>query len=210
MKTLDLKKELKHLYQPSAKMPSLADVPAMRYLAIDGKSAPGDEAFQEGMQALYALAYSVRFAAKKQLELDYPVMPVEGLYRWPENTREPEMAGWDPERGPGELRWTLRIMLPDEVPESFVEKVRAETAQKGKGGPRLADVELRPDDAMEAVQMLHVGPYATEPETVAKMRAFAEERGYRLIGVHHEIYLGDPRRSAPEKLKTALRIAVAR
>jgi len=206
VKTLDLRKELKHLYQPSAKKPSMVQVPAMRYLAVDGVSAPGDEEFRAGMEALYSLAYTVRFAAKKELDLEYPVMASEGLYRWVDDDSHFEAGAWDPDEGPGPLRWTLRIMITGEVPVEFIEEKRAELA--GKGGPRLADVELRSDAPYTAVQMLHIGPYATEPETLEKMEAFAKDEGYRPSSAHHEIYLGDPNRSAPEKLKTTLRLAV--
>lgn len=208
MKKLDLRKELRFLYQPSAKRPAIVEVPPMRYLTLDGVSIPGDERFQAAMQALFTLAYSVRFGAKKELELDYPVMASEGLYHWLDDTAPLEPGSWDPEEGPGELRWTLRIMIPDEVPEDFIERVRADAIGRGKGGPRLPEVEVRTDAGGKAVQMMHIGPYAAEPVTIEKMTSFTEAAGYEITGVHHEIYVGDPSRSAPEKLKTTLRLGV--
>jgi hypothetical protein len=200
--TLDLRKDLKHLYKPSAKQPVLVDVPPMRFLAIDGAGPPGGDAFQAVMQALFTVAYSVRFAAKKRLDLVYPVMAPEGLY-W-------DVGGGPLEPGgpPENMAWTLQIMLPDEVPQEFVEEVRGEAAAKGKGGPSLGDVKVRVFDEGRCVQIMHIGPYDAEAATIERLAAFAAQEGYRLTGKHHEIYMGDPRRSAPEKLKTTLRFGV--
>jgi hypothetical protein len=204
MLTLDLRTEFKHLYRPSAKTPALVDVPPMTVMAVDGEGMPGEERFQEAMQALFTLAYTTRFASKKELDIDYPVMPPEGLY-------------WDASGGPltadappSAWAWTLQIMIPAEVPAEFIEKCRTEAASKGKGGPLLGAVEVRRFDEGTCVQLMHVGPYDTEPATIARMVEFAAANGYEITGDHHEIYIGDPNRSAPEKLKTTLRLGVTR
>ncbi len=200
---LDLKKRLAYLYKPSAKIPKLVDVPTMRFLMIDGVNDIGGPEFTESMQALFSLAYPVKFAASKKLDLSYPVMPAEGLY-------------WDAEEGPvallsevKHLAWRLMIMLPDAVPGEFVDEVRAKVAAK-KDLRRLADVRVQSFTEGPSVQLLHIGPYAEETPNVHRLETFAAEKGFEFAGPHHEIYLGDPNRSAPEKLKTGLRYAVRR
>lgn len=202
--TLDLRKDLKHLYVPSAKKPALVEVPSMRFFAIDGVGQPDGERFQTAMQALFTMAYSVRFAAKKRLDLDYPVMAPEGLY-W--NVDGGPLAADD---GPDEMAWTLQLMVPDQVPADFVEELRAEATAKGKGGPLLGEVQIRAFAEGRCVQIMHVGPYDAEAATIERLIAFAIEQGYEITGRHHEIYIGDPRSSAPEKLKTALRYGVTK
>jgi len=201
---LDLRKDLKYLYVPSAKKASLVEVPTMRFLAIDGAGQPGGESFQAAMQALFTMAYSVRFAAKKRLDLDYPVMASEGLY-W--NVDGGPLTAED---GPEKMAWTLQIMLLDQVPPDFVEEVRAEAAARGKGGPLLGEVQIRVFAEGTSVQIMHIGPYSAEPATTERLIAFAAEQGYEITGRHHEIYIGDPNRTSPEKLKTGLRYGVTK
>lgn len=198
---LDLKKRYAHLYKPSSREPVLVDAPPLRFLMIDGTGAPGGPGFREAMGALYGLAYPVKFAAKKELELSYPVMASEGLY-------------WDaaagplvPPESPEDTAWRLMIMLPDEVSAEFVQAVRDAVARK-KSVPRLDDVYVRTFSEGMAVQIMHVGPYSDEPATVQRLHAFAAEKGLEIAGAHHEIYLGDPNKSAPDKLKTVIRYAV--
>jgi hypothetical protein len=128
-------------------------------------------------------------------------MPSEGLY-------------WDADKGPlvpltqaKHMAWRLMIVLPDEVPAEFVEEVRADVAAK-KNPPRLADVRVESFTEGPSVQVLHIGPYAAETPTIERLLAFAAKNGLEFAGAHHEIYLGDPNRSAPEKLKTGLRYPV--
>jgi len=200
---IDLKKQFAALYKPSAKVPSIVEVPPFRFLMIDGIGDVGGETFQPAVQGMYALAYSTKFEAKKRLGLTYPVMPLEGLYWDPEGARDftPDQAA--------SLCWRLLLLLPEEVPAEFVEEVRAKVAAK-KDLPRLADVRVQTFSEGTSVQIMHVGPYAEEPPTIERLLGFAEDRGYVVTGKHHEIYLGDPRRSAPEKLKTVLRYGVQR
>lgn len=205
MPLLDLRKQHSALYKPGSKMPSVIDVPSLRFLMVDGMGPIGEsaEGFQEALGALFALSWATKFAAKKALDLAYPVMPLEGLY-------------WDAEEGPladvpleapERLAWRLMILLPSEVPGELVEDTAARVAAK-KDPPRLGDVRVQTFTEGPSVQMMHLGPYSAETPTLASLRRFAQERGLEFSGAHHEIYLGDPRRAAPEKLKTVLRYPV--
>jgi hypothetical protein len=204
MPLLDLKKQFAAVYKPSAKVPSLVDVPPLRFLMLDGTGDISGPTYQDAVKTLYGLAYPVKFEAKKRLDLTYAVMPLQGLY-------------WDPERPDARslptdvhsLAWRLMIMLPDPVPAEFVDEVREKVASK-KSLARLDEVRVQTFSEGTSVQMLHVGPYADEKPTIDKMLSLASERGYQVTGKHHEIYLNDPQKTAPEKLKTILRYGVRR
>jgi len=153
------------------------------------------------MSVLYSTAYTMKFRAKRQLKKDYDMMASEGL--WWMKGKKIDMTRRD------KWLWTLMIMVPDFItPKMFSEAV-AEVRSK-KNPPGLDRARLETLDEGESVQIMHVGPYATESESIAKMDAFARERGYKMVGKHHEIYLGDPRRAAPSKLRTVLRHPVAK
>jgi hypothetical protein len=195
---LDYKKELKHLYRPSAKAYAVVDVPPMNFLMIDGHGDPNTaQEYQEAVEALYAVAYALKFTSKKEKGMDYVVPPLEGLW-WAENmetfTTEDKSA-WD---------WTMMIMQPEWVTRDMFEKALKQVEKK-KDLPALSKLRLEAYHEGLSVQILHIGPYDAEAPTIAGMHAFAAENGYQLAGKHHEIYLGDPRRVAPEKLKTVLR-----
>ena len=194
-------RQIATLYKPSAKVPAIVEVPPLRFLQLDGQGDIGGETFQDAVGALYGLAYPVKFAAKKRSGLSYKVPPLEGLYWQPDETVEFSTAARE------SLFWRLMIMVPDEVSGDLVEEMREKVAAK-KNPPRLADIRLQTFSEGTSVQVMHLGPYADEAPTVARLFAFAEERGYEITGRHHEIYLSDPGRSAPEKLKTVLRYAV--
>lgn len=197
MARVDFKKELKHLYNPSKKEFSIVDVPAMNFLMIDGHGDPNNNpAYQEVMNALYALAFSLKFALKPQ-GVDYVVPPLEGLW-WMEDMTAFSLENkdrWD---------WTMMIMQPEWVTAELVERVRQEVARK-KNPVALPKLRFETYHEGLAVQIMYIGPYADEHPTIARMHAFAEAEGYELAGKHHEIYLSDPRRTAPEKLKTVIR-----
>jgi hypothetical protein len=203
MPELDLKKRFSALYKPSAKVPVVVDVPPMRFLMLDGLGDIGGPTYQQAVEAMFGLAYPTKFAAKKQLGLTYPVMPLEGLYYDSDHNTvlTPKMRST--------LDWRLLIMLPDEVPAEFVEEVRSKVATK-KDLPRLEDVRVQTFTEGPSVQIMHVGPYADEPPTIERLLAFAAEKGLVIMGDHHEIYLGDPRKGDPAKLKTVLRYGVTR
>jgi len=202
MQKLDLRKELKYLYEPSPKTPVIVEVPRMQFLTIDGAGGVGEGVFQEAIGALFSLGYPVRFGAKKELEIEYPVMPLEGLYRDPDGGFELSAATKD-------LTWRLMMMVPFAVPGEFIEATREEVAAK-KDVPRLSEVRIEDFTEGTSVQLMHIGPYDQEAPTVERMLSFAAEQGFRIAGAHHEIYIGDPNRSAPEKLRTALRYPIAR
>lgn len=212
MKTLDLKRELKPYYLPPAKKIALLDVPRFQFVMIDGAIEPGTSpgsspVFQENTEAMYGAAYTLKFMLKKRTSqpVDYPVMALEGL--------------WDAANGifdiktPDNWVYTLMILVPDLITPDVFEEARAQLRQKKGDRPAISRLRLAAFQEGLCVQAMHIGPYATEPETIQRMQAFAEDQGYRdLVGAggkHHEIYLGDPRKAAPDKLKTVLRHPVA-
>ncbi len=193
----DFKKELKHLYGPSKKEFSVVDVPPMNFLMIDGHGDPNDNPdFQEGMDALYGMAYTIKFALKPQ-GIEYVVPPSEGLW-WMEDMSEFSVETKD------RWQWTLMIMQPDEVTQEIVAAAQGELARK-KDPPALSRLRYERYHEGLSVQIMYLGAYADEGPTIARMHEFIRENGYDFNGKHHEIYLGDPRRTAPEKLKTVIR-----
>ncbi len=213
MQKLDLKKDLKYLYAPSAKKVEVVDVPAFNFLMVDGAVepgyAPGDSPlFQENMQAMYNAAYTLKFMVKQRKNdpVDYPVMALEGLW-WVED-------GTFDIRQPGNWKYTVMILEPDLVTGGLFDEMLAQLRRKKGDQPAFS--RLRFDRFHEGlcVQTMHIGPYASEPATVERMQAFAQENGCRdrvgSGGKHHEIYLGDPRRADPAKLRTVLRHPVSR
>jgi len=193
--TIDLKREYAGLHRASVRVPELVYVPELRYLAIEGQGSPEEEAFQDAVGAMYAIAYGCRFGAKKELALDYPVMPLEGLW-WTASGAEFTSVQSD------DTRWMLLILVPKELPEEFFKRVQLVAQVKA---PKAALARLITLKEGRAVQVMHVGPYATEAATIARLEAFAHGSGLKFTGKHHEIYIGDPRRAAPDKLRTILR-----
>jgi hypothetical protein len=197
MAKIDFKKELKHLYSPPKDRFAVVDVPPMNFLMIDGRGDPNQEpAYQEVLDTLYAMAYALKFALKPQ-GVDYVVPPLEGLW-WAE-----DMAGFSLE-AKDQWQWTMMIMQPEPVTPELVERVRADVARK-KEPPALPGLRFETYHEGLSAQIMYVGAYADEGPTIARMHAFIAEQGYEPNGKHHEIYLGDPRRTAPEKLKTVIR-----
>ena len=199
MQKLDLKKVYKHLYAPSAKQVSLVDVPPLNYLMIDGKGDPNTaEVYAEAVQALYALAYAIKFKIKKsEVGLDFAVMPLEGLW-WVEDMRlfsVQDKSAW---------YWTMMIVQPDIITAGLCAETIAEV-QKKKNLPALEQVRFEVYHEAEAVQILHLGPYADEAPTIARLHDHIHSEGWERRGKHHEIYLNDPRKSAPDKLRTVIR-----
>lgn len=192
----DLPEELRPLYFPSAKEPVFVDVPAMQFAMIDGTGNP-NEAFQEAIGALYGVAYTVKFAAKKDGIRDVPVMPLEALF-WSEG--QTDFLAADKEH----WRWTMMLWEPPSVTRKLFDASVRQLRER-KNPPGLDRVRLETFREGKAAQILHIGPYAKEEPTIRRLHAFIQENGYRPFGKHHEIYMGDPRRSAPEKLKTVVR-----
>ena len=213
MKTLDLKKQYKHLYQPSAKKIETVQVPSLQFAMIDGAIEKGSEpgkspSFADSTQTLYGLSYTLKFMLKKRKTdaVDYPVMALEGL--------------WGVEDGKFDITvkdnwsYTLMIMQPEIITQEIFEEARAEVRRKKGDLPLLSKVRLAHFEEGLCVQTMHIGPYATEPETLDRMKEFMAENGLRdnvgPNGLHHEIYISDPRKAAPDKMKTVLRHPVVK
>jgi hypothetical protein len=208
MVTLDLRKQWKHLYSPSPKKVDLVDIPEFKFVMLDGRiergEAPGTSpGFMDAMGAMYSAAYTLKFMSKLRQDdpIDYPVMALEGLW-WVEDDRF-DLTVKD------NWLYTLMIMQPDHITPDMLAEASAQAAKK-RPNPALSRLRLESFREGLCVQILHIGPYDTELVTVEKLHRWAAENGYRLAGKHHEIYMGDPRRAAPEKLKTVLRHPVER
>jgi hypothetical protein len=197
MKKIDLKKDLRHLYQPSAKEVSQVDVPAMNFLMIDGQGDPNTSpSYQEAVEALFSVAYAIKFKVKKTLAIDYGVLPLEGLW-WADDMSAfsvEDKSGW---------KWTMMIMQPEFVSTALARDTIAEVRKK-KGLPALVQLRFAPFHEGKAAQILHVGPFTAEGPTVARVHAFIDSVGKR-SGKHHEIYLSDIRKADPAKWKTVIR-----
>ena len=198
---LDLRKSLKALYGPPAGDVELVRVPAMKYIMVDGDGQPGGKTFQGAMAVIYNLAYTMKFMSKKTLRKDYSVMAPEGLW-WTKSGKI------DP-RGQNDWLWTLMVVQPDfTTPKLFSAAV--EEVRRKKNPPGLDKARLESFAEGLCVQTMHIGPYSAESESIARLDAFANERGYHLVGKHHEIYLSDPQRTAPSRLRTIVRHPVTK
>lgn len=203
MKKLELRRTHKHLYQPSARKVEVVDVPELSFAMVDGRiekgHAPGDSpAFLEAMQALFGISYTLKFQSKlrKKNAIHYPVMPLEALW-WVTDGR------FDHSK-PDNWCWCAMMMQPEHIDAKMFAEALVQLRNK-KPSPVLNRLRLERFREGLCIQTMHIGPYSAEPSTVERMHAFAQENGYLIANQHHEIYLGDPRRSAPEKLKTVLR-----
>ncbi|WP_129630077.1 GyrI-like domain-containing protein [Candidatus Oscillochloris fontis] len=199
MQKIDIKQELKHLYQPSAKEVVQVVVPQMNYLMIDGTGDPNTSAaYQAAVEVLFAVAYSIKFTAKKgPLAIDYGVMPLEGLW-WVEDMSHFSMddrSDW---------KWTMMIMQPDFITHDIVNNALAEVSRK-KGLPQIEEVRFTSHTEGMAAQIMHIGPFASEGPTIERLHTFIADAGYQRTGKHHEIYLSDIRRVEPAKWKTVIR-----
>jgi hypothetical protein len=198
MEKRDLVKELKEFYLPPKGKFVLVEVPKMNFLAVDGRGDPNtSQDFKDAIGALYSVAYTLKFTFKKERGLDWKVMPLEGLW-WTDEMGRFTLGAKD------EWRWTVMLLQPEFVTEGDV-AAAAEAAGKKKPLPALEKLRLRPFREGLSAQTLYLGPYADEVATIERMHAFIAEEGYALAGKHHEIYLSDPTRTAPERLKTVIR-----
>lgn len=199
MPKIDFKKELKHLYNPSAKEVVIVDVPRMNFLMIDGAGDPNKaQEFKDAVEALYSVSYALKFMVKKgRTAIDYSVMPLEGLW-WVDDMSKFGMEDKDA------WKWTVMIMQPEFVTKDMFKKA---LEQVGKKKNLLALSKMKFEDFHEGLsaQIMHIGPYSAEGPTIKKLHNFIREKGYELRGRHHEIYLSDPRKSAPKKMKTIIR-----
>ncbi|MGD0228208.1 MAG: GyrI-like domain-containing protein [Terriglobia bacterium] len=182
----------------AAKKPALVKTRPAHYLTISGRGTPGGTEFQENVGTLYSVAFTLKMA-QKFAGKDYKVCNLEGLY-WGSGK---EAGSFDPK----DCEWLLIIRVPDFIKEKDLQQTFAQLRAKGKDGD-FENVKLESLDEGSCVQMLHVGPYNQENRTIDQMLAFAEEKGLTCRGKHHEIYLSDPRRVPPERLRTILRLPV--
>src|SRR5690349_11956039 len=196
---VDLKTEIA-AYRARRGRFDVVEVPELRYLMVDGHGDPNTgAAFGEATGALYPLAYAMKFFSKRTLGRDFVVMPLEGLW-WAE-----DMASFTAARDKSRWDWTLMIMMPDWITEQMFRELR-EQVDARKPARRLDDVRFEVLSEGRGVQTLHVGSYDDEAEVLARMHhEVIPEGGFRMTGKHHEIYLSDARRVAPEKLRTILR-----
>lgn len=198
MEKIDYKKNLKHLYGPSAKEVVAVEVPTMNYLVVQGAGAPGSQAYLEAVEALYSVAYTIKFAIKKgPMAVDFGVMPLEGQW-WADDMSTfsvEDKESW---------KWAMMIMQPELVTKAMAQSAIVQVREKKS--PKAID-RLRFEALSEGrcAQVLHRGPFTEEGPTVEKVHRFIEDAGCALTGRHHEIYLSDIRRAAPANWKTVIR-----
>jgi hypothetical protein len=199
MEKIDLKKKLKALYNPTAKEVTLIDIPKMNFIMIDGQGSPESKQFMQAMQAMYPVAYTIKFDKKKTGGPDFMVMALEALW-WAEDMKVfmPETADRN------KWQWTVIMMQPSFITISDFDKAK-EAARKKKDNPALNRVRFESFTEGKSAQIMYVGPYATEGPNIQKLHHKIAEIGGQLSGKHHEIYLSDPRRVTPDKMKTVLR-----
>jgi hypothetical protein len=193
---VDVKKELKQLYNPSAKEVSIVDVPDMNFLVIDGEGSPASQAYMDAVQTLFPLAYALKFIVKKAKGIDYGVLPLEGLW-WMDDMTQFSVNRKD------EWRWTAMIMQPKYVTQTDFETALVQV--KKKNLPAIGKVRFECVHEGKAAQIMHIGPFAAEAANIQKIHAAIKNSGHELSGKHHEIYLNNPATTASEKLKTVLR-----
>lgn len=197
MSKLDLRKELKRFYT-AKKKPEIIDVPPGKFLAIVGRGEPGGEVYREGLNALYGLSYTLKFKCKAEGR-DFTVMTLEGLWWWNDQTI------FSLEDAPPREEWNFKSMIrqPDFITQEMLDEVRPQVREKR--GPTVDEIILETFHEGLSAQIMHIGPYSEEGPTIRKLHDFIAENGYRMRGQHHEIYLSDPRRTAPERWRTIIR-----
>jgi len=200
---IDFKKTL-DAYRATRGEFRIVDVPDMWYLMIDGVGDPNTSpAFADAIESLYPVAFTLKFASKRELGRDYVVPPLEGLW-WSE-----DMASFTSARDKSHWNWTLMVMVPEWIERDLVAAALDRVAATSTP-VRLGDVRLEPLAEGRCVQTLHVGSFDDEADVLAELHdEFVPGNGLRMVGKHHEIYLSDFRRTAPEKLRTILRQPVA-
>ncbi len=201
MNKTDYKKAFGGLYSGKVGQFAVVDVPPMNFLMIDGHGDPNtSQEYIDAIQALYPVAYTLKFMCKKELDEDFTVMPLEGLW-WSEDMRDFAMQNKD------DWQWTAMIMQPAIVTKAMFERAVQQVADK-KAPTSLSKVRFEAYDEGRAAQVMYLGAYADEGPTIQQLHAFIAEQGGALSATnkhHHEIYLSDPRRLAPAKLKTIIR-----
>lgn len=194
MEKTDFKKELKHLYRATQKIQEV-DAGTGKFLVIDGKGAPGGEAFEGAMQKLYGTVYTLKFGLKHAGVMDFAVCSLEGLYF--DDPREVSMEEWS---------WRMMVRVPDGVKQNHLSEAQADLMDRK--GVDASDVKLEQFKEGRSIQILHLGPYDQVGPTYEKMEEFMIENELTCNGAAHEVYLSDPRRTAPERIKTIVRLPI--
>jgi hypothetical protein len=189
----------KKFYSPSAKEPQILDIPSMNFLMMNGHGDPNTSPdYVAVVSALYTLSYTLKFDLKKTGGTpDFKVFPLQGLW-WSADMSDfltGNKSNWD---------WTMMIAQPDWITGEHIEQAKKKAVVK-VDQKVLDQVRFEPFLEGTVVQMMHIGPYSAEGPNIARIHEFAHKLGYERAGKHHEIYIGDPRKSAPEKLKTIIR-----
>lgn len=199
MGKIDFKKKFHEFYQPTRSAFSLVNVPPLRYLMIDGVGNPNtSEIYQKDLEALYSVSYTLKFFSKNDLGKDYVVPPLEGLW-WADNMKAFMSGDKD------QWKWTVMILLPDWISSKMVETA-IKTVTKKKSNSELPKLRIGTLDEGQSIQIMHVGSYDDEGPILEKLhKEYMPMHNLTFNGKHHEIYLGDPRKTEASKLKTILR-----
>lgn len=198
MEKTDLRKELKNLYQPSAREVVEVDVPMMNFLMVDGEGDPNtSQAYADAVEVLFMVSYAVKFMVRKgALAIDYGVMPLESLW-WTDDMSKfsiDDKSNW---------KWTAMIMQPSFVTSENID-LAVSDVEKKKNPPGISRVRMTSFSEGRCAQIMHIGPFSEEGPTIEKLHQFIDTRGQR-AGKHHEIYLSDIRKADPSKWKTIIR-----
>ena len=197
MEKIDYKKKFKNLYGATSTEIQFVDVPVLNYLMVQGIGEPGGKAHMDAIQALYPVAYTIKFSSKKSLNVDYVVPPLEGLW-WAEDYSD--FINGNRER----WQWAMMIMQPEHVTQEMVNEAKAQVGIKEKPTV-LGKVEFTSLDEGRCAQTLHIGPFSEEGPIIQEIHNRIQSAGYSLAGKHHEIYLSDIRRVSPDKYRTIIR-----
>ena len=195
---LDVRKKWKTLFQPPAGRFVEVDVPELRFVMVDGAGDPNrSPAYRTALEWLYSVSYALKFASKRECGQDYVVPPLEGLW-WADDPAD------FVRRNKSSWKWTMMILVPDFVPEDMFVAAREKASQKLGTAPET--LRLASFSEGRCLQTMHIGSYDDEGPTLARLHdEIMPQQGLTFNGPHHEIYIGDPRRVAPERLKTVLR-----
>jgi hypothetical protein len=198
METVDFRKKYKNLYQPKAGKVEFILIPQLYFLMIDGQGDPNTSTdYVNAVSALYGIAYNLKFKIKKTRAMDYNLLPLEGLW-WMDDM---DLFSVDTK---DQWKWTMMISQPDFITNDDITAAIVEVGHK-KPNPALARIRFEVFNEGNCAQIMHIGPYADEKPNIDLVHQAISEKGYKRCGKHHEIYLGDPRKSNPEKLKTIIR-----
>ena len=199
MEKIDYKKQLKHLYKPPVRKVEIVDVLPMNFLMIDGEGDPNtSQSFSDAIEALYPVSYTLKFMVKKgEMGIDYGVLPLEALW-WSDDMSAFSTGNKDA------WKWTLMIMQPEFISQKMIKEAMEEVKRK-KNPASLPLLRFETFKEGKAAQIMHIGPFSEEGPTIEKVHLFIEGSGSQKTGKHHEIYLSDIRRAAPEKWKTVVR-----